>query len=91
MSEVQQNILQRLLTAVPRSKEQLHTTLRVFYEAVKKFGFVKALLILYVCTGLFWSYLRQKGWWFKKSIRGEHAYVTGAGSGIGRGISLRLA
>eukprot|EP00343_Euplotes_focardii_P001671 CAMPEP_0205802380 /NCGR_PEP_ID=MMETSP0205-20121125/4675_1 /ASSEMBLY_ACC=CAM_ASM_000278 /TAXON_ID=36767 /ORGANISM="Euplotes focardii, Strain TN1" /LENGTH=208 /DNA_ID=CAMNT_0053068683 /DNA_START=87 /DNA_END=710 /DNA_ORIENTATION=+ len=33
----------------------------------------------------------MKGWWFKKSIQGDHVFITGAGSGIGREMSTMLA
>lgn len=31
------------------------------------------------------------GWLPKKSVKGQHVFVTGAGSGIGRSMSLILA
>ena len=35
--------------------------------------------------------MRQRGWWFKKDVRGKHIYLTGAGSGLGRGMALAFA
>ena len=49
------------------------------------------MLTLNIVWGCFWFWLRQKGYWFKKSIRGEHALVTGGARGIGRAIALELA
>jgi len=36
-------------------------------------------------------FLREKGWLPKRSVRGKHVYLTGAGSGLGRLMALRLA
>jgi len=37
-----------------------------------------------------YTYCKSKGWLPKKSIRGEHAYITGGGSGLGRLMAIRL-
>ena len=42
------------------------------------------LLILWALRTLF----REKGWLTKQSVRGKHIYLTGAGSGLGRGMAL---
>ena len=34
---------------------------------------------------------RNNGWLPKKSLKDDHAFVTGAGSGIGRLMSIKLA
>ena len=45
------------------------------------------LIILYSIYAI----LKKNGYWFKKSIRGKHVFLTGAGSGLGRLVSIRLA
>ena len=37
-----------------------------------------------------YTYCKSKGWLPKKSIRGDHAYITGGGSGLGRLMAIRL-
>lgn len=36
-------------------------------------------------------WLKANGLWFKKSVRGKHVFITGAGSGIGREMAIILA
>lgn len=42
----------------------------------------------------FWAlhtFARERGWLRKKSVRGKHIFLTGAGSGLGRGMAIRFA
>ena len=43
------------------------------------------ILILLYCL---YAILKKNGWWFKKSIRGKHVFLTGAGSGLGRLVAI---
>lgn len=49
--------------------------------------------IVYILLFLwaFYTYAREKGWLAKKSVKGKHIYLTGAGSGLGRGMTLKFA
>lgn len=70
--------LQDLLFPVP--------DMRVILEFVYAFS-----RVLYHCLEAFLTILIPKGFRTSKSIFGEIALITGAGSGIGRLIALRLA
>ena len=37
------------------------------------------------------TFLKNMGWLPKKSVKGKHVFVTGAGSGLGRSMSEILA
>jgi len=37
-----------------------------------------------------YNFCKSKGWLPKKSLKGEHAYITGGGSGLGRLMAIRL-
>ena len=37
------------------------------------------------------TYLRNKGLLKKKGVRGQHIFITGAGSGIGKQMALKFA
>ena len=84
--------MEKIDSAIPRTPGGLPG----FWLAVKKFGIVKALVLAYLCkcvtpvAGITWTFLRYKGWWFKKSLKGEIVYITGAGSkeGLGRNIAI---
>jgi hypothetical protein len=39
------------------------------------------LLVLYYAL---YAFAKNKGWLSKKSVKGKHVFVTGAGSGIGK-------
>ena len=54
-------------------------------KQITKLGFYLLLLI----WG-FYAYLKNKGLLKKKSIKGQHIFITGAGSGIGRQMAIRL-
>ena len=60
---------------------------RYYAKEYKKTFFFSVLCLLY----FFKIYLREKGWLRKKSIRGKHLFITGAGSGLGRLMSIRFA
>jgi all-trans-retinol dehydrogenase (NAD+) len=38
-----------------------------------------------------YAILKKTGLWYKKSVRGKHVFLTGAGSGLGRLTAIRLA
>lgn len=39
----------------------------------------------------FRAFLRERGWWFKKSFVNKHVFLTGAGSGLGRRMAIQFA
>jgi all-trans-retinol dehydrogenase (NAD+) len=59
-----------------------------FYQ---KHGFIKTFLLLYFFCGILYVIIKHYGWLPKKSVKGEHVFITGGGSGIGRQISIILA
>jgi len=38
-----------------------------------------------------YAFFKNRGWLSKKSLKGDHVFITGAGSGIGRQLSIMLA
>ena len=48
-----------------------------------------ALLLLLVWA--FRAFMKERGWWFKKSIVNKHVFLTGAGSGLGRRMAIQFA
>lgn len=46
-----------------------------------------ALVLLYA----FYAFFKTHGWLSKKSVRGNHIFITGAGSGIGRQMAKKFA
>lgn len=49
----------------------------------------------YVLFIIFWwglmAFLRERGWYRKKSLHGKHIFITGAGSGLGRRMAIEFA
>ncbi len=39
----------------------------------------------------FYYFLKENGLLFKKSVKNQHIFITGAGSGIGRNMAFRFA
>ena len=37
-----------------------------------------------------YAFMKEYGWWRKKSLEGDHVFLTGAGSGIGRMMAVRF-
>ena len=60
---------------------------KYYAKKYKKTLFFIILWLLY-CLKVF---LREKGWLLKKSVRGKHLFITGAGSGLGRLMSIKFA
>ena len=52
-----------------------------------KFNIFMCFVFLYSLYAI----LKKNGWWFKKSIKGKHVFLTGAGSGLGRLVAIGLA
>ena len=48
------------------------------------------LLVITVIYSLY-AILKKNGWWFKKSVKGKHIFLTGAGSGLGRAVAIKMA
>jgi all-trans-retinol dehydrogenase (NAD+) len=38
-----------------------------------------------------YAYIKHRGWLPKKNLRGEHIFLTGAGSGLGRLMAIQFA
>lgn len=51
----------------------------------------KHLIVILWFFWAIWVFFRERGWLRKKSVRGKHIYITGAGSGLGRGMTLKFA
>ena len=51
-----------------------------------KWNITMILVILYSI----YAVLKKNGYWFKTSIKGKHVFLTGAASGLGRLVALRL-
>jgi len=49
----------------------------------------KLLVALFLWAA--YAFFKNKGWLSKKSLKGDHVFITGAGSGIGRQLSILLA
>ena len=49
------------------------------------------LFMIFVFLYSLYAVLKKWGLWFKKSITGKHVFLTGAGSGLGRLVAIRLA
>ena len=51
--------------------------------------------LAYILLLLLWwgfrAFMRERGWWFKKSLKGQHIFLTGAGSGLGRRMAVKFA
>jgi hypothetical protein len=49
--------------------------------------------LLCIAIVLYWLYIfrREMGWARKKKINGKHIFLTGASSGLGRLVAIRLA
>lgn len=77
-----EGVLDSIEQSVP---SKLKTTFSAFKQLYKHKG--KALFATYAI----YQYLKYNGYGLKKSVSGEHAYITGAGSGIGRLLALKLA
>ena len=39
----------------------------------------------------FYTFIKEQGWLPKKSVRGKHVFITGAGSGLGRLMATKFA
>ena len=47
--------------------------------------------IIFVVLYSIYAWLKKNGLWFKYSIKNKHVFLTGAGSGLGRLVAIRLA
>ena len=48
-------------------------------------------MIIYVGSRIIYSVAKNNGYLPKKNLKGEHVFITGAGSGIGRQIAILLS
>ena len=55
------------------------------------FGSPKVVFVALVLLYALYTYMKSKGWLPKKSLKGEHVFLTGAGSGLGRKMAITLA
>lgn len=67
------------------------TILKAYFLKNGTSGLGKRLFYLLVLFYGFHSILKNHGWLQKKSVKGEHIFITGAGSGIGRQMALRFS
>ena len=60
---------------------------------IKNGGWTSKKNIMYVILFLWgmYTFFRERGWLPKKSLKGKHVFLTGAGSGIGRLLAIKLA
>jgi D-arabinose 1-dehydrogenase-like Zn-dependent alcohol dehydrogenase len=49
------------------------------------------MLYIFLFVVFLYSQLKQNGLWFQKDITDKHVFLTGAGSGLGRLLAIRLA
>jgi len=54
-------------------------------------GYLKLAITVLLAAWAVHTYLRNKGLLKKKSVKGQHIFITGAGNGIGKQIALRFA
>ena len=45
--------------------------------------------VLIICA--IFVFVREQGWLPKQDVKGKHIFLTGAGSGLGRGMALIFA
>ena len=51
----------------------------------------KNILFIILFFWAFYTVCREQGWLPKKSVRGKHIFITGAGSGLGRLMAIKFA
>jgi all-trans-retinol dehydrogenase (NAD+) len=51
----------------------------------------KNFLMMFLFLWALHTFLRERGWLPKKSVRGKHIFITGAGSGLGRMMAIKFA
>ena len=51
----------------------------------------KHIIVILILLWALYTFFRERGWLPKKSVRGKHIFLTGAGSGLGRGMAIRFA
>lgn len=89
--DIQQQIVEVTDTIVKKQQTLTFTYfLQKFVQWVKKRWRFKLFLFV---TGLmaFKEFAKTRGWLRKKKLTGQHVYLTGAGSGLGKGIALLMA
>lgn len=65
--------------------------LSYFNAFYAKYGAILTFMLIYYVAGHLYMLLKTYGLWFKKSVRGQHVFITGAGSGIGRRMAILLS
>jgi all-trans-retinol dehydrogenase (NAD+) len=51
----------------------------------------KNIACIFVFLWGFYTFIKEQGWLPKKSVRGKHIFITGAGSGLGRMMAQTFA
>ena len=73
------------------SLDSLKTAIvQVVRTVIERHGYVKPAILLIIIISFIHTVLKYNGLLRKKSLRGEHVFITGAGMGIGRKMSLIL-
>jgi hypothetical protein len=60
-------------------------------KALQFFQKYKKVLIYFLFMWSSYILAREKGWLPKKSVKGKHIFITGAGSGLGRDMAIKLS
>ena len=51
----------------------------------------KVIIVIFLFLWAVYNTFKHKGWLKKKSVKKQHIYLTGGGSGLGRGMTLKFA
>ena len=69
----------------------LYTQLKTDFKKNGGWKSKKNLFIIFLFLWGVYTVLKNYGWLPKKSVKGKHVFITGAGSGLGREMAIRFA